>query len=103
MSTIVAPVAAILAGVMETVAVYAVLRSKAIMDHTLTLAFTENLMMLFGPISFVLAAFFMRLFAYSSMERMGLATVGLCFALPEPVRGLRDRAVAILMVRQEYG
>jgi hydrogenase-4 component F len=99
MNKIVAPVAAILAGVMETVVVYAVLRSKAIMDHTLPLAFTRNVLMLFGPISFVLAAFFMRLFAYSSIEHMKLAKVGLRFTLPDPVRGLMDRAVAILMVR----
>ena len=95
MNTMVAPVAMILVGIMEIVAVYAVLRSKAIMDHTLTLAFTGNLLMPIGPISFVLSAFFIRLFVYYSMEHMGLATVGLCFALPEPVRGLRDRAVAI--------
>jgi hydrogenase-4 component F len=99
MNKIVAPVAAILAGVMETVAVYAVLRSKVIMDHMFPLAFTGNLLMLFGPISFVLAAFFMRLFTYSSMEHMGLARVGLRFARPEPVRGLMDQAVAILIVR----
>jgi formate hydrogenlyase subunit 3/multisubunit Na+/H+ antiporter MnhD subunit len=54
--------------------VYAVLRSKAIMDHTLPLAFTGNVLMLFWPISFVLATFFMRLLAYSSMKHMGLAT-----------------------------
>jgi len=53
MNKIVAPVAAILADVMETVVVYAVLRSKAIMDHTLPLASRRNVLMLFGPISFV--------------------------------------------------
>ena len=78
-----APVTAMLAGVLETVAVYAVLRSKAVMDYALPPAFTGNLLMLFGLISFVVAALFIliqhdykRLFAYSSVEHMGLALVG---------------------------
>lgn len=78
-----APVTAMLAGVLETVAVYAVLRSKAIMDQALPQAFTGNLLLLFGLISFVVAALFIliqrdykRLFAYSSVEHMGLAMVG---------------------------
>jgi hydrogenase-4 component F len=78
-----APVTAMLAGVLETVAVYAVLRSKAIMDQALPPAFTGNLLLLFGLISFVVAALFIliqrdykRLLAYSSVEHMGLAMVG---------------------------
>jgi hydrogenase-4 component F len=78
-----APVTAMLAGVLETVAVYAVLRSKAIMDQALPPAFTGNLLLLFGLISFVVAALFIliqrdykRLFAYSSVEHMGLAMMG---------------------------
>jgi hydrogenase-4 component F len=85
-----APVTAMLAGVLETVAVYAVLRSKAVMDQALPQAFTGNLLMLFGLISFVVAAFFIliqrdykRLFAYSSVEHMGLAMVG--FGVGGPV------------------
>ncbi len=78
-----APVTAMLAGVLETVSVYAVLRSKAVMDHALPAGFTGNLLMVFGLLSFVVAALFMlvqrdykRLFAYSSVEHMGLAMVG---------------------------
>ncbi|MBI4401083.1 MAG: hydrogenase 4 subunit F [Nitrospirae bacterium] len=78
-----APVTAMLAGVLETVAVYAVLRSKAIMDHALPSAFAGNLLLLLGLLSFVVAALFIliqrdykRLFAYSSVEHMGLAMVG---------------------------
>jgi len=85
-----APVTAMLAGVLETVAVYAVLRSKAIMDQALPPAFTGNLLMLFGLISFVVAALFIliqhdykRLFAYSSIEHMGLAMIG--FGVGGPV------------------
>lgn len=85
-----APVTAMLAGVLETVAVYAVLRSKAIMDQALPSAFTGNLLLLFGLLSFVVAALFIliqhdykRLFAYSSVEHMGLAMVG--FGVGGPV------------------
>ncbi len=78
-----APVTAMLAGVLETVAVYAVLRSKMIADQALPPSFTGNLLMLFGLLSFAVAALFVliqrdykRLFAYSSIEHMGLAMVG---------------------------
>lgn len=78
-----APVAAMLAGVLETVAVYAILRSRAIVDHAVSPDFTGGLLALFGLLSFALAAFFIllqhnykRLFAYSSIEHMGLAMVG---------------------------
>ncbi|MEW6246903.1 MAG: proton-conducting transporter membrane subunit [Nitrospirota bacterium] len=85
-----APVTAMLAGVLETVAVYAVLRSKAVMDHALPAEFTGNLLMVFGLLSFVVAALFIllqrdykRLFAYSSVEHMGVAMVG--FGVGGPV------------------
>jgi hydrogenase-4 component F len=78
-----APVAAMLAGVLETVAVYAILRCRGIADQALSPEFTGGLLALFGLISFALAAFFIlfqhnykRLFAYSSIEHMGLAMVG---------------------------
>jgi hydrogenase-4 component F len=78
-----APVAAMLAGVLETVAVYAILRSKILVDQALPPEFSANLLVLFGFISFAVAAFFIliqhnykRLFAYSSIEHMGLAMIG---------------------------
>ncbi|HJT20279.1 MAG TPA: proton-conducting transporter membrane subunit [Nitrospira sp.] len=78
-----APVAAMLAGVLETVAVYAILRSRGIVDQAVAPEFTGGLLALFGLVSFALAAFFMllqhnykRLFAYSSIEQVGLAMVG---------------------------
>jgi len=85
-----APVAAMLAGVLETVAVYAVLRSKTIVDRAIPSHFAGDLLMLFGLVSFALAALFVliqhnykRLFAYSSIEHMGLAMVG--FGVGGPV------------------
>ncbi len=78
-----APVAAMLAGVLETVAVYAILRTRWIVDVAVSPEFTGALLGLFGLASFALAAFFLllqhnykRLFAYSSIEHMGLAMVG---------------------------
>lgn len=78
-----APVAAMLAGVLETVAVYAILRSRGIVDQAVSPEFTGGLLALFGLVSFALAAFFIllqhnykRLFAYSSIEHMGLAMIG---------------------------
>lgn len=78
-----APVVAMLAGVLETVAVYALLRTKSIMDPALPEHYTGNLLVLIGLLSFVVAAFFIliqhgykRLFAYSSIEHMGIAMVG---------------------------
>ena len=78
-----APIAAMLAGVLETVAVYTVLRSKALVDQALPPTYTGNLLLTFGLLSFVVASLFIliqhnykRLFAYSSIEHMGLAMIG---------------------------
>jgi hydrogenase-4 component F len=78
-----APVAAMLAGVLETVAAYAILRSRGIVDQAVSPEFTGLLLSLFGLATFVTAAFFIllqhnykRLLAYSSIEHMGLAMVG---------------------------
>ncbi len=78
-----APVAAMLAGVLETVSVYAIVRSKGIADQAVSPEFTGSLLALFGLVSFAVAAFFLllqhnykRLLAYSSIEHMGLAMVG---------------------------
>jgi hydrogenase-4 component F len=78
-----APVAAMLAGVLETVAVYAIVRSRGIVDQAVAPEFTGSLLALFGLLSFAIAAFFLllqhnykRLLAYSSIEHMGLAMVG---------------------------
>lgn len=77
------PVVAMLAGVLETVAVYALLRSKAIVDQALAEHYTGNLLLIFGLLSFVVASLFIliqhdyqRLFAYSSIEHMGIAMAG---------------------------
>ena len=75
------PVSAVLSGLLLNVALYAVVRCKVLTDGALQSNFAGNLMMAFGLLSLVVAAFFLsrqrdvkRMFAYSSIEHMGLIT-----------------------------
>jgi hydrogenase-4 component F len=75
------PVSAVLSGLLLNVALYAVVRSKVLVDGALGSHLAGNLMMGFGLFSVVVAAFFLsrqkdvkRMFAYSSIEHMGLMT-----------------------------
>ena len=75
------PVSAVLSGLLLNVALYAVVRSKVLVDGALGAHFAGNFMMGFGLLSVVMAAFFLtrqkdvkRMFAYSSIEHMGLMT-----------------------------
>ncbi len=75
------PVSAVLSGLLLNVALYAVIRCKVLVDGALATHLAGNLMMGFGLFSMVVAAFFLsrqkdvkRLFAYSSIEHMGLMT-----------------------------
>jgi hydrogenase-4 component F len=84
------PVSAVLSGLLLNVALYAVVRSKVLVDGALGSHLAGNLMMGFGMLSVVVAAFSLsrqkdvkRLFAYSSIEHMGLATFA--FGMGGPV------------------
>ena len=75
------PISAVLSGLLLNVALYAVLRCKVLADGALGTRFAGDLMMGFGLLSVVVAAFFLsrqrdikRMFAYSSIEHMGLIT-----------------------------
>ena len=75
------PVSAVLSGLLLNVALYAVVRCKVLVDGAMPTAFAKNLMMGFGLLSVVVAAFLLsrqkdikRLFAYSSIEHMGIIT-----------------------------
>jgi len=77
------PVSAMLSANMLTVAVYAILRFKAVADRTLGPGFSGKLMVGFGLFSIGVAAIFLlvqkdhkRLFAYSSIEHIGISLVG---------------------------
>jgi hydrogenase-4 component F len=84
------PVSAVLSGLLLNVALYAVLRCKVLTDGALNSALASQLMVGFGLLSVVVAAFFLsrqrdvkRMFAYSSIEHMGLITFA--FGLGGPV------------------
>ena len=84
------PISAVLSGLLLNVALYAVLRSKVLADGAVGPEFAGNLLIAFGLLSVVAAAFFLsrqkdvkRMFAYSSIEHMGLMTFA--FGLGGPV------------------
>jgi hydrogenase-4 component F len=75
------PVSAVLSGLLLNVALYAVVRCKVLVDGALPDAFAKDLMIGFGLLSVVVAALLLsrqkdikRLFAYSSIEHMGIVT-----------------------------
>jgi len=75
------PVSAVLSGLLLNVALYAVVRCKVLVEGSLHTAVAKELMMGFGLLSVVVAAFLLsrqkdvkRLFAYSSIEHMGIIT-----------------------------
>jgi hydrogenase-4 component F len=84
------PVSAVLSGLLLNVALYALVRCKIITDGALERPFAGTLLMGFGLASVVVAALFLsrqrdikRMFAYSSIEHMGLVTFA--FGMGGPV------------------
>ncbi|MGH8326794.1 MAG: hydrogenase 4 subunit F [Steroidobacteraceae bacterium] len=84
------PISAVLSGLLLNVALYAVVRCKVLVEGSLHSALPSRMLMGFGLLSVVLSSFLLfrqrdikRLFAYSSIEHMGLATFA--FGLSGPV------------------
>jgi hydrogenase-4 component F len=85
------PVSAVLSGLLLNVALYAVLRCKVLTDGALhNNALTSRLMMGFGLLSVVTGVFFLmrqkdvkRMFAYSSIEHMGM--MSFAFGMGGPI------------------
>src|SRR2546425_2157745 len=84
------PVSAVLSGLLLNIALYAVIRCKVLVEGSLNTSFARGLMMGFGLVSVVVAAFLLsrqrdikRLFAYSSIEHMGIITFA--FGMGGPV------------------
>jgi hydrogenase-4 component F len=84
------PISAVLSGLLLNVAMYAVVRCKVLVEGSLQSPLPGRMLMGFGLLSVVLAAFFLwrqrdikRLFAYSSVEHMGI--VAFAFGMGGPV------------------
>ncbi|HBG46535.1 MAG TPA: hydrogenase 4 subunit F [Deltaproteobacteria bacterium] len=84
------PISAVLSGLLLNVALYALVRCKVLVDGATHSNKTGYIMMAFGLISILVASFSLlrqkdikRLFAYSSIEHMGIATFA--FGLGGPV------------------
>ncbi len=78
------PIAAMMSGVLVAVAMYAIARWKAVVDVAVTPAFTDALLLGAGLLSVAIGAFslvvqrhYKRMLAYSSVEHMGLVSLGL--------------------------
>jgi hydrogenase-4 component F len=79
-----APLSAMMSGVLLAVALYAIMRWKAVVDLAAGAPFTNVLLISLGVLSLVIAGFslvaqrsYKRMLAYSSIEHTGLACVGL--------------------------
>ena len=84
------PISAVLSGLLLNVAIYAVVRCKVLVEGSLQSDLPSRMLMGFGLVSVVLAAFLLwrqrdikRLFAYSSIEHMGI--VAFAFGMGGPV------------------
>jgi len=77
------PISALLSGTLLNVAFLAIMRFKTITDAVVEPSFSKHLLLTFGTISLIVSAFiiftqkkYKRLFAYSSIEHMGLIAIG---------------------------
>jgi hydrogenase-4 component F len=84
------PISAVLSGLLLNVAIYAVVRCKVLVEGSLHSQLPSRMLMAFGLLSVVLGALFLwrqrdvkRLFAYSSIEHMGIITFA--FGMGGPV------------------
>ncbi|HVT69280.1 MAG TPA: proton-conducting transporter membrane subunit [Trebonia sp.] len=84
-----APVSALMSGVLLPVAFTQILRIKTVADAALGPAFTRTLLLVLGLATLALAALLLvaqrdykRMLAYSTMENMGLITVGAAIGTP---------------------
>lgn len=81
-----APISALLSGVLLETAIYAIVRFAMIVNKSLGVHYSSNLFMLFGILSIIVSAAFIlvqkdikRLLAYSSVEHIGIICLGLGF------------------------
>ena len=93
-SQAVAPISALLSGVLLKTAIYAILRFGIIIIKSGEFAYFTHLMILFGAISLVISSGFIlvqkdlkRLLAYSSIEHIGIISIGFGLGSPLAIAG----------------
>ncbi|MFA7706429.1 MAG: hydrogenase 4 subunit F, partial [Candidatus Omnitrophota bacterium] len=93
-SQAVAPISALLSGVLLKMAVYAILRFGMIIIKSVGFAYFAHLMILFGIISLAISSGFIlvqkdikRLLAYSSIEHIGIISIGFGLGSPLAIAG----------------
>ncbi|MCX5711122.1 MAG: hydrogenase 4 subunit F [Candidatus Omnitrophica bacterium] len=93
-SQAVAPISALLSGVLLKTAIYAILRFGIIIIKSGELAYFAHLMILFGAISLVISSGLIlvqkdlkRLLAYSSIEHIGIISIGFGLGSPLAIAG----------------
>ena len=89
------PVSALLSGALLGVSFYAILRFYQVTVRSIGPVFPRNVLLGFGLASLALAALFLasqrdlkRLFAYSSIEHMGVLAIGMSFSAPIAIVGV---------------
>src|SRR5580698_8687593 len=95
------PVSALLSGSLLAVSFYAVLRFYQVAAATLGSGFPRDALLAFGVASLLLAALYVfgqrdikRLLAYSSIEHMGIVTIGVSFGAPVALAGVMLHVLA---------
>ena len=93
-SQAVAPISALLSGVLLKTAVYAILRFGIIIIKSAGFAYFAHLLLLFGVVSLVISSGFIlvqkdlkRLLAYSSIEHIGIIAIGFGLGSPLAIAG----------------
>lgn len=88
------PISALLSGILLNTAFYGIMRFIAIVEPSTGDAFTGNLLIIFGLISMGISAIFIlvqenykRLLAYSSIEHMGIISLGIGIGGPVGIYG----------------
>jgi hydrogenase-4 component F len=89
------PISALLSGSLLAVSFYAILRFYQVTARAIGPTFPRNVLLAFGLASLGLAALYLasqrdmkRLFAYSSVEHMGILAIGMSFGAPIAVVGV---------------
>jgi hydrogenase-4 component F len=95
------PVSALLSGSLLAVSLYAVLRFYQVAAACLGSGFPRDALLAFGVASLLLAALYLfgqrdikRLLAYSSIEHMGIVTIGVSFGAPVALAGVMLHVLA---------